>query len=234
MSNLTLNCLVVDDDSLSRNILEDLINDTTSLNLAASCQDPIQAFNFLKEQQVDLLFLDIEMPKMDGMEMLRNLNPLPQVVLVTSHTEYAVESYEYDVTDFIKKPITPARFLKAIDKVYKRLSTEETKITTKGDTIFIKSDSRLVQIDTNKIFWIEALGNYMRVITEDGKYTILSTMKDVASKLPSDEFVRVHRSFIVRVDKIKSIEDNYIIIDEKQINIGKAYKDGLNKFLNLL
>mgnify|MGYP006108848491 FL=1 len=234
MSNLTLNCLVVDDDSLSRNILEDLINDTTSLNLAASCQDPIQAFNFLKEQQVDLLFLDIEMPKMDGMEMLRNLNPLPQVVLVTSHTEYAVESYEYDVTDFIKKPITPARFLKAIDKVYKRLSTEETKITTKGDTIFIKSDSRLVQINTNKIFWIEALGNYMRVITEDGKYTILSTMKDVASKLPSDEFVRVHRSFIVRVDKIKSIEDNYIIIDEKQINIGKAYKDGLNKFLNLL
>jgi DNA-binding LytR/AlgR family response regulator len=234
MSNLTLNCLVVDDDSLSRNILEDLINDTTSLNLAASCQDPIQAFNFLKEHQVDLLFLDIEMPKMDGMEMLRNLNPLPQVVLVTSHTEYAVESYEYDVTDFIKKPITPARFLKAIDKVYKRLSTEETKITTKGDTIFIKSDSRLVQINTNKIFWIEALGNYMRVITEDGKYTILSTMKDVASKLPSDEFVRVHRSFIVRVDKIKSIEDNYIIIDEKQINIGKAYKDGLNKFLNLL
>ena len=234
MSNLTLNCLVVNDDSLSRNILEDLINDTTSLNLAASCQDPIQAFNFLKEQQVDLLFLDIEMPKMDGMEMLRNLNPLPQVILVTSHTEYAVESYEYDVTDFIKKPITPARFLKAIDKVYKRLSTEETKITTKGDTIFIKSDSRLVQINTNKIFWIEALGNYMRVITEDGKYTILSTMKDVASKLPSDEFVRVHRSFIVRVDKIKSIEDNYIIIDEKQINIGKAYKDGLNKFLNLL
>jgi len=234
MSNLTLNCLVVDDDSLSRNILEDLINDTTSLNLAASCQDPIQAFNFLKEHQVDLLFLDIEMPKMDGMEMLRNLNPLPQVVLVTSHTEYAVESYEYDVTDFIKKPITPARFLKAIDKVYKRLSTEETKITTKGDTIFIKSDSRLVQINTNKIFWIEALGNYMRVITENGKYTILSTMKDVASKLPSDEFVRVHRSFIVRVDKIKSIEDNYIIIDEKQINIGKAYKDGLNKFLNLL
>ena len=234
MSNLTLNCLVVDDDSLSRNILEDLINDTTSLNLSASCQDPIQAFNFLKEHQVDLLFLDIEMPKMDGMEMLRNLNPLPQVVLVTSHTEYAVESYEYDVTDFIKKPITPARFLKAIDKVYKRLSTEETKITTKGDTIFIKSDSRLVQINTNKIFWIEALGNYMRVITENGKYTILSTMKDVASKLPSDEFVRVHRSFIVRVDKIKSIEDNYIIIDEKQINIGKAYKDGLNKFLNLL
>ena len=153
---------------------------------------------------------------------------------MTSHTEYAVESYEYDVTDFIKKPITPARFLKAIDKVYKRLSAEETKITKKGDTIFIKSDSRLVQINTHSIHWIEALGNYMRVITEDGKYTILSTMKDVASKLPSDEFVRVHRSFIVRVDKIKSIEDNYIIIADKQINIGKAYKDDLNRYLNLL
>ncbi len=234
MSNLILNCLVVDDDDLSRGILEDLINDTSSLELIASCADSIQAFNFLKEQNIDLLFLDIEMPKMDGMEMLRNLNPLPQVILVTSHPEYAVESYEHDVTDFIKKPITPARFLKAIDKANKRLNAQETNITKKGDTIFIKSDSRLVQVNTHKIFWIEALGNYMRVITEDGKFTILSTMKDVASKLPSDEFVRVHRSFIVRVDKIKSIEDNYIIIDNKQINIGKAYKDGLNKSLNLL
>jgi len=234
MSNITINCLVVDDDDLSRGILEDLINDTSSLKLSASCSDSIQAFNLLKEQSVDLLFLDIEMPKMDGMEMLRSLNPLPQVILVTSHAEYAVESYEYDVTDFIKKPITAARFLKAIEKARKRLNEQQTQITKKGNTIFIKSDSRLVQINTTKIHWIEALGNYMRVITEDGKFTILSTMKDVASKLPSDEFVRVHRSFIVRVDKIESIEDNYIIINKKQINIGKAYKDDLNKFLNLL
>ena len=231
---MRMKCLVVDDDDLSRGILEDLIKDTDSLDLVASCADPIKAFNILKDSSIDLLFLDIEMPKMDGISMLKSLNPLPQVILVTSYDKYAVESYEYDVTDFVKKPISTARFLKAIEKASKRFTKESSHFTTKGETIFIKSDSKLVQINTNQIFWIEALGNYMRVITEEGKYTILSTMKDVASKLPSDDFVRVHRSFIVRLDKIESIEDNYIVINENQINIGKAYKEGLNKKLNLL
>ena len=225
---------MVDDDELSRGILEDLISDTSSLELVASCDDPIKAFNIIKESKIDLLFLDIEMPKMDGISMLKALSPLPQVILVTSHDEYAVESYEYDVTDFVKKPISTARFLKAVEKANKRFNTDASLFTTKGETIFIKSDSKLVQINTHKIFWIEALGNYMRVITEDGKYTILSTMKDVANKLPSDEFVRVHRSFIVRLDKIESIEDNYIVINNNQINIGKAYKEGLSGKLNLL
>ncbi len=229
-----MKCLVVDDDKLSRGILEDLISDTSSLELVASCDDPIKAFNIIKESKIDLLFLDIEMPKMDGISMLKALSPLPQVILVTSHDEYAVESYEYDVTDFVKKPISTARFLKAVEKANKRFNTDASLFTTKGETIFIKSDSKLVQINTHKIFWIEALGNYMRVITEDGKYTILSTMKDVANKLPSDEFVRVHRSFIVRLDKIESIEDNYIVINNNQINIGKAYKEGLSGKLNLL
>jgi len=229
-----MKCLIVDDDDLSRGILEDLINDTSSLSLVESCDDPIKAFNILKENDIDLLFLDIEMPKMDGISMLKSLNPLPQVILVTSHDEYAVESYEYDVTDFVKKPISAARFLKSIEKASKRFQKTSSSFTAKGETVFIKSDSKLVQINTNQIYWIEALGNYMRVITEDGKYTILSTMKDVANKLPSDDFVRVHRSFIVRLDKIESIEDNYIIINENQINIGKAYKEGLNKKLNLL
>ena len=229
-----MKCLVVDDDELSRGILEGLISDTSSLELVASCDDPIKAFNIIKESKIDLLFLDIEMPKMDGISMLKALSPLPQVILVTSHDEYAVESYEYDVTDFVKKPISTARFLKAVEKANKRFNTDASLFTTKGETIFIKSDSKLVQINTHKIFWIEALGNYMRVITEDGKYTILSTMKDVANKLPSDEFVRVHRSFIVRLDKIESIEDNYIVINNNQINIGKAYKEGLSGKLNLL
>ncbi len=229
-----MKCLVVDDDKLSRGILEDLISDTSSLELVASCDDPIKAFNIIKESKIDLLFLDIEMPKMDGISMLKALSPLPQVILVTSHDEYAVESYEYDVTDFVKKPISTARFLKAVEKANKRFNTDASLFTTKGETIFIKSDSKLVQINTHKIFWIEALGNYMRVITEDGKYTILSTMKDVANKLPSDEFVRVHRSFIVRLDKIESIEDNYIVINNNQINIGKVYKEGLSGKLNLL
>jgi len=229
-----MRCLIVDDDELSRSVLEDLVKDTDSLELIKSCEDAIDAFNAIKEEHIDLVFLDIEMPKMDGMEMLRSLNPLPQIILVTSHSKYAVESYEYDVTDFIQKPVSHGRFLKAVDKALKRFEEGRANITSKDKTIFIKADSKLVQINTEDVLWVEALGNYMRIFTPKGKYTILSTMKDIASKLSNDEFVRVHRSFIVRVDKIETIEDNYILINGKQISIGKAYKEELSKRLNLL
>lgn len=229
-----MRCIIVDDDELSRSILEDLVNDTDELDLIKSCEDPVEAFKLIKDEHIDLVFLDIEMPKMDGMEMLRNLNPLPQIIFVTAHTEYAVESYEYDVTDFIQKPISAARFLKAIDKAINRFEEKRANITEKDKTIFIKTDSKLVQINTEDILYVEALGNYMRLYTSGGKYTILSTMKDIAAKLSSEDFVRVHRSFIVRLDKIETIEDQFIIIQGKQISIGKAYKDELNKRLNLL
>jgi len=226
--------IVVDDDDLSRSVIEDLIEESSDIELIKSCEDPVEAFKMIKDEHIDLVFLDIEMPKMDGMEMIRSLNPLPQIILVTSHTEYALESYEYDVTDFIQKPITLSRFLKAVEKAKTRFEDNRADITTKDKTIFIKSDSRLVQISTEDILWIEALGNYMRIFTVDNKFTILSTMKDIVTKLPSDQFTRVHRSFVIRVDKINSIEDNYILIGSKQISIGKAYKDELNKKLNLL
>jgi DNA-binding LytR/AlgR family response regulator len=226
--------IVVDDDDLSRSVIEDLIAESSDIELIKSCEDPVEAFKAIKEEHIDLVFLDIEMPKMDGMEMIRSLNPLPQIILVTSHTEYALESYEYDVTDFIQKPITLPRFLKAVEKAKMRFEDNRADITTKDKTIFIKTDSKLVQINTEDILWIEALGNYMRIFTHDDKFTILSTMKDIVSKLPADQFTRVHRSFIIRVDKIKSIEDNYILIKDKQISIGKAYKDELSKKLNML
>lgn len=229
-----MRCIIVDDDELSRSILEDLVNDTEELELIKSCEDAVEAFKLIRDEHIDLVFLDIEMPKMDGMEMLRNLNPLPQIIFVTAHAEYAVESYEYNVTDFIQKPISAARFLKAIDKAVSRFEEKRANITEKDKTIFIKTDSKLVQINTEDILYVEALGNYMRLYTTGGKYTILSTMKDIAAKLSSDDFVRVHRSFIVRLDKIESIEDQFIIIQGKQISIGKAYKDELSKRLNLL
>lgn len=230
-----MRCIVVDDDELSRSVIEDLINETESLVLIKSCADAVEAFKVIKEEHIDLVFLDIEMPKMDGLEMLRTLSPLPQVILVTAHEKYALESYEYDITDFLHKPISLARFMKAVDKAYNRFESNRASITSQEKTIFIKADSRLVQINTEDILFIEALGNYMRIYTTgDQKYTILSTMKDIIGKLSTEDFVRVHRSFIVRLDKIESIEDNYIVISKKQINIGKAYKDDLTQKLNLL
>lgn len=230
-----MRCIVVDDDDLSRSVIEDLIEETETLELIRSCSDAMEAFKVIKEDHIDLVFLDIEMPKMNGLEMLRTLSPLPQVILVTAHEKYALESYEYDITDFLHKPISLARFMKAVDKAYKVFEDNRASITSQDKTIFIKADSKLVQINTEDVLFIEALGNYMRIFTANGqKYTILSTMKDIISKLSSDDFVRVHRSFIVRIDKIESIEDNYIVINNKQINIGKAYKDDLTQKLNLL
>lgn len=230
-----MKCLVVDDDALSREIVEDLVKANPSLELVGSCDSAMQAFNYLQENEVDIIFLDVEMPEMSGIELIKNIDVLPQVVLITSHTEYALESYEYNVTDFIAKPIQPARFLKAIEKVKKNMQTEETFGTSSNsDTIFIKTDSRLVQIDRSNILFIEALGNYVNVYTNGGRYTILSTMKEIETKLTAPDFTRVHRSYIVRLDKIEVIEDNYIVINEKQINIGKVYKESLHKQLNLL
>jgi DNA-binding LytR/AlgR family response regulator len=229
-----MNCVIVDDDELSRSVLEDLINDTEGFSLVASCETGVDAFKILQEEPVDLLFLDIEMPKMDGMELIKNLNPLPQVVIISSHAEYAAESYEYDVTDFIKKPLTHGRFLKAINKAEQRFKVERANISSEGESIFIKADSRLVRINLKDILYIEALGNYMKIYTGEGRFTILSTMKEIAEKLSGNEFVRVHRSYIVRLDKIESIEDQYIKMGAKHISIGKAYKEELTSRLNLL
>ena len=229
-----MNCVIVDDDELSRSVLEDLINDTDGFSLVASCESGVDAFKILQEEPVDLLFLDIEMPKMDGMELIKNLNPLPQVVFITSHPEYAAESYEYDVTDFIQKPLTHGRFLKAINKAEQRFKVEKANISSEGESIFIKADSRLVRINLKDICYIEALGNYMKIYTQEGRFTILSTMKEIAEKLSGNDFVRVHRSYIVRLDKIESIEDHYIKMGAKHISIGKAYKEELTSRLNLL
>lgn len=229
-----MNCLVVDDDQLSRSVLEDLINDTDGYTVVASCESGVEAFKVLQEEPVDLLFLDIEMPRMDGMELLKNLDPRPQVIFITSHTEYAAESYEYDVTDFISKPLTHGRFLKAINKAEKRFKVEKANISSEEGSIFIKSDAKLVRLELNEIQYIEALGNYMKIYTDKGRFTILSTMKEIAEKLAGNEFVRVHRSYIVRLDKIESIEDQYIKMGEKHISIGKAYKEELSSRLNLL
>jgi DNA-binding LytR/AlgR family response regulator len=229
-----MNCVIVDDDELSRSVLEDLINDTDGFSLVASCETGVEAFKIVQEEPVDLLFLDIEMPKMDGIELMKNIKPLPQVIIITSHPEYAAESYEYDVTDFIQKPLTHGRYLKAINKAEQRFKVEKANISSEGDSIFIKADSRLVRINLKDILYIEALGNYMKIYTGEGRFTILSTMKEIAEKLSGNDFVRVHRSYIVRLDRIESIEDQYIKIGAKHISIGKAYKEELTSSLNLL
>ncbi len=226
--------IIVDDDALCQTVISDMISEIDNIECIATFENALDAFNFLKTESVDVVFLDVEMPKMGGMDLLRNLKVKPQIVMITSHDEFALESYEYDVTDFLKKPVSNARFLKTIEKLQLRNQQNDVTVTSKGETIFIKTDSKLIQVKLKDIVWVEALGNYMQIHTTVDKFTILSTMKDIASKLPSNDFIRIQRSFIVRLDKIRSIEDNYVVLDDKQIHIGKAYKENLNEKLNLL
>ena len=228
-----IRAIIVDDDELCRTGISDLLKEVDGFECVANFGNALDAFKFLNENEVDVVFLDVEMPKMGGMELLRNLQISPLIVMITSHDEFALESYEYDVTDFLKKPLSASRFLKTIEKI-KKLLVESTEVKKSDSYIFIKSESKLIQIKLEDILWIEALGNYMRIHTENEKHTVLSTMKEIESKLPSSEFIRIQRSFIVRVDKILSIEDNYVVMKNKEIHIGKAYKEELNNRLNFL
>lgn len=228
-----MNCVIVDDDPLSVRLLEGLIAQTDTLALLRSFANAVEAVQFLRENDVDILFLDVEMPEMTGLELLGALDNKPAVVLVSSKAEYAVEAFQFDVDDYLLKPPTYARFLKAVKKVEDKISQDQA-IQFKGDFVFVKSDTALVKVDIRQLQWVEALADYVALVTKEKKYVCHSTMKSIESKLPVDQFVRVHRSYIVRIDQIDAIEDKTVSVGKKIIPVGGTYRDCLMNRLNLI
>ncbi len=233
-----MNCIIIDDDKLSRKILEEFISKTDFLTLVDSFDNGIDAINVIKSgKPVHLIFLDIEMPEMNGIEFLNSLKNSPQIIIISSKERYALEAFEYDVTDYLLKPFVYGRFFKAVDKAFNRYSKEYFAPQGKSE-IFIKKNSALVKIKYDEILWVEALENYVIVHTFSDKITIHFTMKAIEKKLPASKFVRVHRSFIVNIGSIVQIEDNNIKIafqaGQKIIPIGKSYRDNLMNDLNLM
>jgi DNA-binding LytR/AlgR family response regulator len=236
-----MNCIIIDDDKFSTKVIEEFVNKTEGLNLMGSYSNAVSAINALSSSSPDdpihLIFLDIEMPEMSGIDFLRSLTVLPQVIIYSSQEKYALEMYEYDVTDYLLKPVLYPRFIKAVSKARERFDRKES-LSKKSTEIFIKNNSSLVRVKYDDILWIEALENYVVVNTFKDKYTIHFTMKAISDKMPMDKFVRVHRSFIVNMSKIKVIEDNSVIIKtesgNKIIPIGKSYKDKLMDDINLI
>lgn len=232
-----MNCIVIDDDALSRRVIEEFITRTDFLELKNSFPNAVEAVNAFQEknEEVDLIFLDIEMPEMDGIDFLNTLKNLPQVVIVSSKEKYAIEAFDYDVTDYLLKPATYGRFYKA---ALKAKNIHEARSTKENDEIFIKKNSALVQLKYEDILWVEALENYVIVNSYSEKFTIHFTMKSIESQLPVTQFKRVHRSYIVNVKKINRIEDNSIFIKSndgiKAIPIGKAYKERFMGDINLM
>ena len=232
-----MNCIIIDDDPLSRRVIEELVSKTDTLNLLASYTSAVDAINaFNTHDEIDLIFLDIEMPEMSGIDFLKTLKNPPQIIIISSQEKYALDAFEYDVTDYLLKPVAYSRFYKAVDKVYDRY--KKNKIEAQANEIFIKKNSTLVRLKFEDILWVEALENYVIFTTFKEKYTIHFTMKAIEQKLPSNMFTRVHRSYIVNIRNINIIEDNSIIISTnegaKSIPIGKSYKDKLMNDINLI
>ncbi len=226
-----LNCIIVDDDLMSLKLIESLVGKTDSLKLFGSYDNAIDAEKAIRKNKIDLIFLDIEMPEMTGLELLGTLEKTPQVIIVSSKEKYALDSYNYDVTDYLIKPIeSHARFLRAVLKAQKRTCKEREE----GDNIFIKVDSMLLNFNLTEIHWVEAYGDYVKIHTKEKMFVVYSTLKTMVKKLPSVDFLRVHRSFIVRLDKIKNIDQNTVLIDEKVIPISNSYKSAFYEKINTL
>ncbi|SKC14898.1 LytR/AlgR family response regulator transcription factor [Alkalitalea saponilacus] len=235
-----MNCIIVDDDNLSIKIIEEFVGRTEGLRLLGTFSSAVEAVNKLNapdSETLHLIFLDIEMPEMSGIEFLKALNIIPQVIIYSSEEKYALESYEYDVTDYLLKPVQYGRFIKAVNRARERFEKKESPVKESTE-IFIKNNSSLVRVKYDDILWIEALENYVVVNTFKEKFTIHFTMKSITERMPSDKFMRIHRSYIVNFNKIKAIEDSSVIIKtdtgNKIIPIGKSYRDKLLDDINLI
>ncbi|RZK18411.1 MAG: response regulator transcription factor [Hymenobacter sp.] len=239
-----LRCLVVDDDPLSVQIVANCIANTPFLTLAASCASAIEATQLLRQQTFDVLFLDVEMPLMSGLDLLRTLPDPPQVVLITSSQSYAVQAFEFAVTDYLLKPISYPRFLQAAQKVQDALAAArqaEAEAATlpagadaNAEFTFVKVDTKLVRVDFADVYYVEALGDYVHIVMTNHKYIVYSTMRAIEEKFPASRFVRVHRSFIVNISHVQALEDNSLLIKDKYIPIGQTYLRGLSQRLNKL
>lgn len=233
-----MNCIIVDDDKLSCKILEGYVIKSTSLNLIGSYSDAVEARNILtKRHDIDLIILDVEMPEMNGFDFIGSLDFPPNIIIVSSAEEYAMKAFDFNVVDYLLKPVTYGRFCKAIDKTVRYFARKEA--SNSGDEeIFIKKGSSLVKLKLRDIIYIEALENYVTLNTNDDKFTIHFTMKAIENQLPSGVFIRVHRSFIINKSMIQSIKENALDINVggslKSIPVGKSFRDSLLNDINVM
>lgn len=227
-----LKAAILDDDAISRKILENFIAKSKHLELIAQFENPVAALKELPNLTCDIFFLDMEMPEMTGLEFIAAAKDIPQVIVASSKTEYAADSYNFDVTDYLVKPIQPERFTQAVEKAVE-ISTA-VQSGPEQNHFFIKKNKSYSRVMFDRIDYIEALADYVQINAGSNRYTVLSTMKSIANRLPKDKFIRVHRSYIVAIDKIMRIDDNLIVVEEKSIPVSRSYKEDLMKNLNLL
>lgn len=226
---MNLSCYIIDDEPLAIEVIESHVSKIDGLDVTATFQNAVKAFQELRKSNVDVLFLDIQMPRLTGIEFLRTLKNPPKVIFTTAYREYAIEGFELDVVDYLLKPVSFDRFLKAVDKVFDSLNsrpviTQQEEYQDDHPFVFVSSDKRNVKICLEEILYIESKRDYILIKTDSKEVNTYQTITYMEERLPDSQFVRVHRSFIINLNKIESWSNNEIELKEAKIPIGRTYK----------
>ena len=231
---MKINCVIVDDSSVQRMIMTKLVNNHSNLHLVGDFSNAFEARNCTLVHNVDLIFLDVEMPVINGFDFVDGLKVKPQIVFVTSKAEYAMKAFDYDATDYLQKPITLDRFNASVKRVLDFHMLKNENQEENGEHIFIKSNLKKLKIFTSKIKWIEAFGDYVKVVTETDSNLVLSTMKSFEKDLSPLKFLRVHKSYIINIDKVERFNSKFAEIGSNKIPLSRNKKEDLVKALAMI
>jgi DNA-binding LytR/AlgR family response regulator len=227
-----MRCLIVDDDEMSRKLLATMCAQLEDIEIVSVCENAMQALPLLEKEEIDLIFLDVEMPEMTGLDMVKNVTRLPQIIFVTSKQEYAVEAFEHRVTDYIQKPVQFPRLVKAIDRARE---VKGKRLTDDSNELYVRVDGKLVRLDLKEVLYIESIGDYVIFHTEKKeKFIVHSTLKNIDDKITNPKFLKVHRSFIVNLSKIIDIQETNLVIKDKVIPISRAHRPVLMNHIKTL
>ena len=230
-------CLIIEDEPLARNLLTDYVRKVPYLNLVKACSNPMEGLEVLRTHAIDILFLDIQMPEITGITLLKVLQKKPMVILTTAYSEYALESYELDVVDYLLKPITFDRFLKAVDKASQRINSPAAAPAEKASGepspsfVFVKDGTKLVKINLDDILYVEGLKDYVTIHTKQQKVVSLQRLKALEMQLPADQFIRIHHSYIISLKAIDVIHKGDVQIGNAMIPISDSYKKSFKDFI---
>ncbi len=223
---MKIRCVIIDDESLAINVIENHLKNFDNIEVVATFNNPLKAYGILEQEKIDLIFLDINMPQLSGFAFIENLNHRPLIVITTAYREYAVKSYELNILDYLVKPIPFNRFLKTINKVYQNLylnsNSSDTNLNQEPH-IFLKVNKKLIKVNLNDILLIESLKDYIKIMTTLGDYVVHKSLTAITEELPQSNFIRIHRSYTISINKIDAIEGNTVEIVNRKIPIGRNY-----------
>ncbi|MBD3661248.1 MAG: response regulator transcription factor, partial [Arenibacter algicola] len=228
---MKLKSIIVDDSSMQRMAVAQLVNKHPNLALVAQYSNAIEANNGIKNNDIDLIFLDVEMPIINGFDLLESLENPPQVILITGKPDYALKAFDYDVTDYLYKPISSARFEASIKRAVVR-HEQSQNVNPEEEYIFVKSNLKKRKVVLNDIKWVEALGDYIKVVTNEGNIVILSTMKSFEKQLPEDKFLRIHKSYIVNLEKVEKFNSKNLEVEGRKVTLSRTTTNELIEALS--